>query len=549
MRWQRARVAATGTHHTVDGEPLYAERFDVVLAFHAPGLAPVLRGGAAWHIDGAGDPAYVRRFARTFGYYEDLAAVEDVDGWHHVRPDGSDAYAARFAWCGNFQSGRCAVRAHDGRYLHLRTDGGPAYAERWSYVGDYREGSAVVQRGDGLSTHVDPAGVVVHDRWFRDLDVFHKGLARARDDAGWTHIGANGAPAYTRRFAMVEPFYNGQARVEREDGGLEIIDESGRTLRELRASQVDDLHALSASLVGYWSTKTIATAVRLGVIEALPATLADLGALAVRTDRVARLLRALDELGVVERVGARWQLTARGALLRRDHARTLATAALEYDGPLSDAWRGLDDALRGAPPGENVFRRVAAAADRREPHHQMLESYAQHDYAPLVATLPIRPHDVVLDAGGGSGVLAELIAEAFPSAEVVVLDLPDVAALAERRHRVRALGVDLFEPWPVGADVVVFARVLHDWDDDAAVALLRRARAALRPAGRVVILDAVLDPDHPRGALCDLHVLAVTGGRDRTLAEFRSVLERAGFVLGSFSSGSRAVRVMEAVPT
>ncbi len=66
--------------------------------------------------------------------------------------------------------------------------------------------------------------------------MFHKGLARARDDGGWMHIRPRGEPRYDRRFAAVEPFYNGQARVERHEGGLEVIDEDGRTLVELRPS-------------------------------------------------------------------------------------------------------------------------------------------------------------------------------------------------------------------------------------------------------------------------------------------------------------------------
>ncbi|MEZ4226804.1 MAG: hypothetical protein R3B13_38030 [Polyangiaceae bacterium] len=64
--------------------------------------------------------------------------------------------------------------------------------------------------------------------------MFHKGFARARDEHGWTHVDAQGCPAYSRRFQAVEPFYNGQARVERFDGGLEVIDEGGVTLVELR---------------------------------------------------------------------------------------------------------------------------------------------------------------------------------------------------------------------------------------------------------------------------------------------------------------------------
>lgn len=229
LAWGQAAVAAGGTHHVLGERPLYGERFDEVLKFHDPGLAPVRRGAEAWHIAADGVAAYARRFVRTFGFYEGLAAVESGEGWHHILPDGSDAYAARHGWCGNFQGGRCTVRLSDGRYLHITAEGSLAYDRRWCYAGDFRDGIAVVAREDGRSTHVDRDGEEVHGRWFVDLDVFHKGFARARDERGWMHIDGAGCPRYARRFASVEPFYNGQARVEAFDGGVEIIDEGGCT--------------------------------------------------------------------------------------------------------------------------------------------------------------------------------------------------------------------------------------------------------------------------------------------------------------------------------
>jgi hypothetical protein len=148
--------------------------------------------------------------------------------------DGADFYSQRYAWCGNYQFGRVTVRAENGDYLHLDQGGEPLYVLRWRYAGDYRDGIAVVQRDDGYSTHIDGEGKPAHGCWFVDLDVFHKGFAGARDANGWMHVDRRGRPVYARRFAAVEPFYNGQARVDRFDGAFEIIDESGRSILQLR---------------------------------------------------------------------------------------------------------------------------------------------------------------------------------------------------------------------------------------------------------------------------------------------------------------------------
>ena len=233
-QWQKAAVASDGTHHVVDGEALYDARFLEVLAFHEPGLAPVLDASGSYHIGPTGSPAYPRRFRRTFGFYEGLAAAEDASGARHVDLHGEEIGNARFSWCGNFQAGRCAVRNADGLYLHLRPDGAPAYAERWRYAGDFREGAAVVLDALGLHQHIDAEGRALGTGRFLDLDVFHKGFARARDGDGWFHIRRDGGGAYGRRFAAVEPFYNGQSRCETFDGHLVVIDETGRDLVALR---------------------------------------------------------------------------------------------------------------------------------------------------------------------------------------------------------------------------------------------------------------------------------------------------------------------------
>ncbi|MRG91564.1 methyltransferase [Polyangium spumosum] len=550
--WQRIRVAEDGTHHVVAGEPLYDARFDEVLAFHAPGLAPVRRDGEAFHVDVRGRPAYGRRFERTFGFYEGRAAVRGSDGWRHVLPDGTDLYPERYAWCGNYQQGRSAFRDMRGRYGHLDPDGRLISTTLWRYAGDFREGSAVVQADDGRSSHVRADGTLLHGRWFVDLDVFHKGFARARDGAGWMHVDRQGRAIYTRRFAAVEPFYNGQARVERHDGGLEVIDERGDPIVELRPARTSELAALSADLVGHWRTDTLAAAVSLGVFDVLPGAE---GFVAERCrmplDKTRRLLRALAELGVVtRRDDGTWASTPQGTFLRADHPLTLAGAALEYAGPLRQRWTSLETALRAEVfRPDDIFREVSSSPERCRAHHRMLESYARHDYEPLVDHLPIRAGDVVVDAGGGTGALASFIVAKHPSSRVVVLDLPGVPAAAiEPPPHLAFVETNLFDPWPVSADLIVLARVLHDWDDVHAIRLLIHARNALKPGGRIAIVEMVLDEDGHGGGLCDLHLLAVTGGRERTRRDFERILDAAGLRLVQERTTPSLPRVLVAVP-
>lgn len=522
--WRDTRVSADGTHHTMGGVPLYAPRFDAVLKFHAPGLAPVRSGGEAWHVDLSGAPAYAARFRQTFGYYEGCAAVEESAGWCHVDTVGRPLYAERYAWVGNRVEGRAPARQADGRYLHLDERGRPVSADRWRYVGDFRDGIAVVQGEHGRSTHVDRQGRPSHGAWFLDLDVFHKGLARARDEGGWTHVDARGKARYERRFAAVEPFYNGQARVERADGGLEVIDERGRTLVELRGPTRPPLHALSAELVSFWRCEALYAAVELGVFDALP--LAD-GAL---TDPRRRLLAALGELGLVERQDGRWTSTVAGSLLREGPA-SMAPVARYWAGRGRAPWRRLGPLLRGEVEIADPF--AAMAADPREVRefHAAMQIYALEDYAGLPGALD-QDHRHLLDAGGGTGTLASLVLRARPALSATVLDRPEVVAIArppaDLADRLRYRAFDLFEPWPTRGDAIVLARVLHDWDDEAAARLLRRAAGALEPGGRVYVVELARPEGSLSGSLLDLHMLLATGGRERTPSEHEVLLTRAG---------------------
>ncbi len=539
MNWALLKVAADASHHVTETDaPAYSERFDAVLKFHAPGLAPALRRGEAWHIHADGSPAYARRFVRTLGFYEGFAAVVGKDGWHHITQEGQDVYAQRYAWCGNFQGGRCPVRNADGTYLHIDTYGRAAYDRQWHYAGDYRDGIAVVQARNGRSTHIDLHGRLLHEQWFVDLDVFHKGFARARDEDGWMHVDVRGKPIYTQRFAAVEPFYNGQARVERFDGALEVIDELGRMLVEIRPARRSEFAALSADMVGFWRTQTIAAAVRLRVIEALPATENDIAErCGLRPEGARRLLRALGELHLVRGENGLWDVTPRGTYLRRSHPWTLADAALEYAEPFSRMWESLPDALRlgsnWTPP--DVFDEVARDERRREGHHRMLRSYARHDYPEVIRALELGGNERIIDAGGGLGTLAAMVLDTFPSVQMTVLDRPEVIEQARREagstSRIGWHSADIFEPWGLQADALILSRVLHDWDDAAALRILTQARAALPTGGRVFIVEMLILEGSMAGALCDLHLLVATGGRERLAVEFERLLGATGFKL------------------
>jgi len=92
LPWQRFKVAPSLTHHLDEIAPAYEARFTHVMKFHPPGVAPVRDFSGAYHIDHLGEALYKNRFIKTFGYYEEIAAAADDEGWCHIDLYGNPFY-------------------------------------------------------------------------------------------------------------------------------------------------------------------------------------------------------------------------------------------------------------------------------------------------------------------------------------------------------------------------------------------------------------------------------------------------------------------------
>ena len=404
----------------------------------------------------------------------------------------------------------------------------------------------------GLHTHIDTDGNLLHGRWFDDLDVFHKGLARACDAQGWYHVDFWGNAAYARRFASVEPFYNGQARVGTVGGGLEVIAEDGTTLHTLRPERHTTLHRLSADMVGFWRTQVIRAGVKLGVFEALPATMEHVAThTGLHADMARRLLRALWELGTVQCDRDTWSVSDTGALLTPQAKDCMAAAASLWGGDHYAQWQSLPEILRHGHRGSGSDYFGDLSSQAAAEYHRAIATYARHDYAALPQALNWSRHRTVLDAGGSSGALLFDLLGQVPNLRGVLLDRPEVIKLTEvptsLADRTTLASGDLFAPWPASADSILLARVLHDWDDDCALQLLRHARQALEAGGAIYVIEMVQEESHPHGALADLNLLVMTGGRERTLEQWASVFDGAGLALAAVHPLNQIASVMEVV--
>jgi len=318
-----------------------------------------------------------------------------------------------------------------------------------------------------------------------------------------------------------------------------------RPIARRRARALFDLCA------GFVYSQVLLACVRTGLFEALaegarPAERlpALLGLPAEETDR---LLRAAAALALVERrPGARWGLGPLGAAAVGNPAiaRMVEHHALLY-ADLADPV-----ALLARRHGGTALARYWAYAGRARP-----DGLADADvaaYSALMAqsqalvagevldSYPLSRHRRLLDVGGGEGAFALAAAARAPQLALHLFDLPAVAARASARFaaagfagRATATGGDFRrDALPAGADIVTLVRVLHDHDDDAALALLRTVRRALPAGGTLLVAEPMAGTPgaEPVGdAYFGFYLLAMGSGRPRAPQELAVLLRQAGF--------------------
>lgn len=209
------------------------------------------------------------------------------------------------------------------------------------------------------------------------------------------------------------------------------------------------------------------------------------------------------------------------------------------------------------PPPLVLFRMVTGQTDPFEsmaadPEQAAIFDEAMADWTKQVAVAAAAAYDfsrfaTIIDVGGGNGTLLAGILGATAGPRGIVFDRPNVAARARVRlaemglaKRCSAVGGDFFEDVPRGGDAYLLKHVIHDWNDERALEILKICRRAMSPGAKLLIIEGVyprrLDQSQAsRGAAAnDVNMLVCTGGRQRSEPEFRALYEAAGFTLTRF---------------
>ncbi len=325
---------------------------------------------------------------------------------------------------------------------------------------------------------------------------------------------------------------------------------------------------LLALINGFQITQAIHVASTLRVADHLSDGARSADELAVLTkshpDSLYRLLRALGAVGVFrEDENRKFELTRMGDCLRTDSATPLGAWAEVVGSPYF--WQAWGHLLHSVQTGENAFQNLnnedVWQFRATQPEHGATFDRAMTQLSRGSAEAALRAYDFspfrhVVDVGGGQGLMLAAILRANPHMRGTLFDQSDVVAgtkalLVDRGliDRCNIVAGNFFETVPEGGDAYLMRVVIHDWEDDEAVTILKVCRRAMPETAKLLLIERlVAGPNEmPAAKFSDLNMLVSPGGRERTREEFSDLFAKSGFEL-TLVSPAGIHNVIEARP-
>jgi SAM-dependent methyltransferase len=270
-----------------------------------------------------------------------------------------------------------------------------------------------------------------------------------------------------------------------------------------------------------------------------------------------RILRTLAAVGVFHEDNDRhFSLTEMGKCLRSDVPDSVLDWTRYIGRPY--VWANWGQLMHATRTGKSVFEHVhgveAWEYRANHPDENLIFDRAMAEISRGVSEGIANGYDfcafeTMVDVGGGQGALLARVLQNCPKLKGVLFDQPQVVANAGKlmqnagvQDRCEMVGGSFFDKVPAGYDGYMMKAILHDWDDEPSIEILKRIREAIRPNGKLLVVDRVLGGpnEDPEAKLSDLHMLVSLSGLERTRAEFEELFDASGFKLQKvFPTGTR----------
>ncbi|RDX61754.1 putative O-methyltransferase 3, partial [Mucuna pruriens] len=240
----------------------------------------------------------------------------------------------------------------------------------------------------------------------------------------------------------------------------------------------------------------------------------------------------------------RYVLTDASKLLLKDHPLSMASLMqVTLDPSVIKSWCQFSTWLTNDDPTPFHTANGVAYFDyaKRDPKFNDVYNDAMAKETRFVSSVVIEKGkgvfeglESLVDVGGGTGTMAKAIAKSFPQLNCIVFDQPHVVANLQGTDNVKYVGGDMFEAIP-SADAISLKWVLHCWNDEECVKILKKCKEAIPKQGKVIIVDLVVEDKKDDNKLvemqlcCDMLMMALFAGKERNEKEWAYLFFSAGF--------------------
>jgi hypothetical protein len=301
---------------------------------------------------------------------------------------------------------------------------------------------------------------------------------------------------------------------------------------------------------GLWVSRGIYVAAKLGIADHLkdgPRTAEQLAAATdSNEDALYRILRMLGSVGIfIEGENKQFSLTSLSETLLSDIPGSLRPGAIAEMGEVHyDAWGNIMHSVRTGGIafddhfGKNIWQYFETDPAKAQNFNRYMASSSEPLNQAISQGYDFSSYKKLVDVGGGLGGMISAILTANPHLKGAIYDAPSVVEKSKDflagkglAERCETIGGDFFETVPAGGDIYTMRWILHDWEDEKSLTILRNIREALPDDGKLLLAEAVVPAETiPHfSKFFDLIMLIMTGGRERTEAEWTDLLDRAGF--------------------
>ncbi len=340
-------------------------------------------------------------------------------------------------------------------------------------------------------------------------------------------------------------------------------------MNQANTGQIPPQYQLNNMLVGgLILTRALSTAALLKLADCLIEGPKSVEELARKTEThapsLARLMRFLSQYGVFEAKSVEvYALTPLSQLLRSDIPGSARPIALMFGDPAN--WAALGNLPYSIQTGKPAFDYTHGIGiwpyHHQHPEagtifHQAMASFSAQVDQQLVVHYDFSDISHIVDIGGGNGSMLTTLLSHYANMQGTIFDQP--AVIEQTQSSIRSAGLqercdtiagDFFEMLPSGGDMYFFKQILHDWDDDSCLKLLRNCRSRMSAGKKILVVEQIIQPGGPgRSALTlDMVMLALFTGHERTEEEFRWLFTSSGFELSRIVATSTPFFLLEGI--